>query len=240
MAVNLRRRTRLPGNRLRDAILSLQPTAYWPLDDTGTPLRSLAQNWTAAVTGSPTYAVAAPDPIGRSIAWPGGSVYASTATSFPNPSASISVLCLMRTTDATASVRRLFARGATSQYSWEIRMGATHGLVFVPLQSDGTAHANVNLGNTTAANDGFWYLLMGTFDGTTVAGYKAKLGSTPVSASNTTLTASWYKSSTAAVQIAAMNSATTFPGTLAHAAIWNDRIIPAATFAWLASIAGGG
>lgn len=223
--------------RLRDAILSLQPTAYWPLDDGSGPLRSLGQNWPATVTGSPTFGVAAPDPIGRGITWSGSGQYATTDTSVPVPASSVSLLAILRTTDSSAAQRAIVARGAANQYTWELQFNTAHKPKMIAYQAAGSTHCTATA--ATAANDGAWRLVIGTFDGTTAwvrhgwaGGYET--------ASDGTLTSTWHKSSTAAVSLAARITTALFPGTVAHLAYWSDRVLTDAEARWLTSIAFGG
>lgn len=200
----------------------------------GTIVRAAPSFWNAAVTGSPTYGVAAPSPIGQGITWSGTGQYATTSTSFPTPAASVSVLALFATTDVTAAVRIISGRGAANQHSWDIRISAAHNVQFFALQSDGTTHASAAVVDTST--DGLWRLAMGTFDGTTIRAYKDALAR----ASSTSLTGSWHKASTAGVQVAGRSNSLLFPGTVGHVAIWSDRVISDAERLWLHSIAKGG
>jgi len=219
--------------RLRDAILSLQPTAYWPLDDGSGVLRDIAGGWNATVTGSPLYRVAARPPIDRGITWSGSGQYATTSTSVPTPVASISVGAWFQTTDATASARVMLGRGASSQYSWDLRLGASHTAGLTVLQSNNSGHAAALVAGAT--NDGQWHLVVGTFDGTTLRNYRDTATN-----SSTSLTGTWHTASTAAVQVAALASGVLWPGALAHLFIINDRVLSASSVRWLLSIGMGG
>lgn len=222
------------STRLRDAILSLQPTAYWPLDDGNGPLRDIAGgNWNATVTGSPTFGVGAQDPIGRGVTFSGTGQYVTTSGSVPTPAASVSVGCLYRTTDATASARYVLSRAAASNYTWGLRLDASQRAVFDAYQGTTSVHASATV--TGATNDGNWHLIVGTFDGTTIRCYRDT-----ATASSTTLTSTWKKDSTAGVQVAAIANGALFPGTGAHAFLITDRVLTAAAVLWLYSIAAGG
>lgn len=226
-------------DRLRDAILSLQPTAYWPLDDGGSPLRDIAGgNWNATVTGSPSR-VAAQEPIGSGWAFSGSGQYGAVSASIPTPTASISVLGLFRTTDAAAAQRQFLTRHAASQASWTLGLGTTHGQQFICYQSGGSAHASAGVG--TASNDGRWTLYAGSFDGTTIRAYRVSSTGTVAENTSTSLTGTWHTASTAAVGIAHRNTALLWPGDLAHLAYWRDGIVLNRSHAtWLGSVAFGG
>lgn len=236
----MRHRYRDPlPSRLRDAILSLQPTAYWPLDDGSGPLRSLGQSWPATVTGSPTFGVAAPEPIGRGITWIGSGQYATTSGSVPVPSSSLSVLAIAATTDTTAASRSIVSRGAASQYSWDLRISSTHAFQFIASQSSSAGHAAATVG--ASVNDGNLCLVVGTFDGTTIRAYRGVLATGQfASASSTSLTGTWHKASTAGVQIAARADVQQFPGSIFTAAVLTDRVLTESELRWLFSIAAGG
>lgn len=224
----------LPGNRLAKAILSLHPTAYWPLDDGGSPLRDVSRGWSATVTGSPSYGVAAPSPIGRGVTFSGTGQYAATATSIPTPATSMSVLALFATSDATAASRFLASRGASSQYSWGLHLQSNHTIGGLVYQNTGSIHASVGVSGTV--NDGAWHLAGMTFDGTTLRGYKDSATN-----SSTSLTGSWHKASTGPVRIAAAgNAGSLWIGTEACVVYWADRVLTAAEFLFLNAIARGG
>ena len=226
------------STRLTDAILSLQPTAYWPMDEGVGNLRDPAGGWTADVTGSPAFGVAAPSPIGRCVTWSGSGQYATSSGSVPVPTASISVACLMSTTDATAAGRYLMSRYAASNRSWTLSMTATHAFSFTCDQAAGAAHVTAVFGS--ASNDGRWYLVGGTFDGTTAWGYLGRPNGVFGANSSGALTGSWKKDSTAGIGIAQLSAASLFPGSIAHVAYWADRVLTAADFRYLTAVAQGG
>lgn len=198
----------------------------------GTIVRAAPSFWNAAVTGSPTYGVAAPSPIGQGITWSGTGQYATTATSIPTPSASVSVVALFATTNASASARALAGRTAASQSSWELRLSSSHTVVFNPMQSGGSSHASAAVSGAT--NDGLWHVAGGTYDGTTVRTYRDT-----ATASSTTLTGSWHTASTAAISLASYGTGDVYPGSLAHVAYWADRVLTAPEFLFLNAIAKG-
>lgn len=222
-------------DRLIQSVLDSRPTALWWMRDAAGPLRDIAGNhWDATVTGSPLYGVGAREPIGRGVTWPGGSVYATTATNIPTPTSSVSALMVWNTADASAAFRTALARAAPSQHSWTIRLHTSHVAQFLALQSSSTTHATAS--TTGATNDGNWHLAVGSFDGTTIrCGRDAAAAVT-----STSLTGSWHTASTAAVQVGAHNSANSFIGTTAHLAYWADRVITdAERLQWYAYMAGG-
>jgi len=225
------------AGRLRDAILSLAPTAYWPLDDGAGPLRDIAGGWNAAVTGSPTFRVAAQDPIERGVTWSGTGQYATTSGSVPTPAASVSVACMFRTTNATAATRAIFSRGATNQNSWQLDLSSANAPRFLIFTTTAGSTNGIQVGG--AANDGRWHLMVGTSDGSFVRGYRASAAGFTV---GTPLADSivWHLASTAGLQVAARADATPFPGDTAHAAYWNDRVLTEADARWLGTIAFGG
>lgn len=224
----------LNSARLRDAILSLQPTAYWPLDDGNGPLRDIAGNWSAAVTGTPLYRQAAPQPIGRGVTWSGTGQYAVSSGSVPTPAASVSVLVFLNTTNATASVRTPAARRFSNQNSWWLRLNSDHSVGFFAMQADGTNHCTATVAG--AVNDGLWHIVTGTFDGTTLRVMRD--AATP--ATSTSLTGSWHTASTAGIGIAQNTTSNLFPGTLAHLALFTDRVVTHTEHLWLRTIAAGG
>jgi hypothetical protein len=235
----MRSRLRDPlPSRLTDALRSYQPTGLWDQQDGAGALSDLTGRWPATVTGSPTYRVAAPDPIGWGITWSGTGMYASTATSFPTPSASISVLSLVSTTNATAAARYIASRAAASQWSWGLDLAATHVGRFSVFQAAGAIHATASTAG--AINDGNWWLVAGTFDGTTVSFHRVSSTGVYGGGSNGSLTGSWHKASTAAVQLSAGNSTNLLPGTSSRTVVINDRILTAADVRYIASIVRGG
>jgi hypothetical protein len=224
------RRRRDLGTRLSDAILSLQPTACWPLDDGAGPLRDASgRGWNAAVTGSPTFGVAAADPIGRGIDWV-ASPYATTAVGVPVATTAVTVLGLVRTTSSGAQ-RPFLTRYAC----FDIRVHSGGQALFQVQQANGVAHAAALSG--AAANDGSWHLAWGTFDGTTV-----RCAVDAVAAgSSAALTGTWGTGSGQPAIIAKdAGTGTLFSGTLAHLALFTDRVLPDATRSWLAAIIKGG
>jgi hypothetical protein len=224
------------ATRLRDAILSLQPTAYWPLDDGNGPLRDIAGNWNATVTGTLGYGVAAPDPIGRGITFDGSSRGLSS-TSAPVPTASLSVLALIRTTNASAATRVFAGRGAASQYSWELDMDASHVARFLIWRADGgalnSASANV------VVNDGGWWLVAGSCDGTNVR-HHAYSATTATDSAPTAVSTTWHLASTAGIYIAQIAGSSGYIGVEGHVAVFNDKVIGPTQLRWLRSIAFGG
>ena len=215
---------------LDDAILSLNPTAFFPLTDGSSPLRDVARGWDATVTGSPTFGVPVRSPFERAVTFSGTGQYATASPSVPTPATSMSVLAFLSTTNATASARAMIGRAAALQYSFELRLGNSHTVLFNPLQSSGSSHVVATVAG--AINDGNWHMAGGTFDGTTCWCYRDLL-----SGSSTTLTGTWHKTSTAALQIAAFASGDLFPGTLSRVAYWADRVLTAAEYRWLYSVA---
>lgn len=219
--------------RLRDAILSLQPTTLHVLDSLGSVRDLCSGDWTATYTGSPTLAQARA-PINTGVTFSGTGQYATTSGSVPTPTASMSALCVFSLTDATAANRTLYGRGASSQFSWCLRAEATHVVAFRLFQADASAHGGTS--TTGAVNDGAPHLVLGTYDGTTLRTYRdAQAPNTATPASGT-----WHKASTAGVQVASLNSAALFPGTVHLAAYWADRVITDAERLWLYSIMAGG
>lgn len=222
----------LPGNRLAKAILSLQPALYLPLDDSGSPLRDVGGGgYSATVTGSPTYAIAAPSPIGRGVTFASASEYATTSGSVPTPTTALSVLLWYVTTSTTASQRFLAGRNAASQFSWAIGLSSGHLGQATLSQSGGAVHASQTVSGAT--NDGAWHLLGATFDGTTLRVYRDAGANSTAS-----LTGAWHNASTAGVQVNARNSTGGFVGTIAHLAVVN-RMLAATDFAWLYAIGKG-
>lgn len=221
-------------SRLRDAILSLQPTAYWPLDDGSGPLRSLVGGWNATVTGSPTYGVAAREPIGRGVTWSGSGQYATTSTAIPNPASAMTVMVIFRVTDATAAVRALAARaGEVNQNSWTLHLNGSHNLAFQALQAGGSAHAATSTSGTV--NDGAIHVGTGTFDGSTIT---VRFDGNAV-ASSTSLTGAWHVASTSGLMIAHRNGSTLLPGT-EYGVIYWTRAISQSEHLFIQNIARGG
>lgn len=225
-----RRRYPTTGNRLDKALLSLAPTALVGPD--GAPLRDLLNTWNATVTGSPVSG-AAPAPLGRGITFSGSGQYATTGTGIPNANGRMSVLVIFATTNATAASRTIAARGGSSQWSWMMTLTSGHALQFSPLQSSATAHAAATSAGTV--NDGAVHVGTGTFDGTTVTCHLDQ--ATPVT--STSLTGSWYTSSTAGMAIAHRNGGNLLPGIVYRVLYWHDRILTAAEHRHITAIVAG-
>lgn len=226
------------ADRLRSSILALSPTAYWPLDDAASPLRDLGGGaYGGTVTGSPTYAVAAPNPIGSGVTFSGSGQYATTSASLPTPASGISVFALFNTS-STAGTKHIAGRYSVGQASWIMDVTAAGSGRFFVFQSNGSSHATAGWGGGNLMAAGSWCALLGTFDGTTVSTTGAA-GSTVSTGTSTTLTGAWHTASTVAAQIASANTSNLFPGTLAHVAYWADRILTVADFRYLRSIAFG-
>jgi len=222
-------------DRVDRAILDLRPTLYLPMRDPVGPLRDASGGrWDAAVTGSPTLGVAAPSPIGRGVVFSGTGQYATTDGGVPTPTASMSVLSIFVTTNASAANRTIAGRGASSQFSWVLRIEATHIVAFRLFQSDGSAHGGTS--TTGAVNDGAIHLALGTFDGTTLRTYRDDQAASPATPSGGT----WHKASTAGIQIAALNSTSLLPGTACPTAYWADRVISDGERLMVNAIAKGG
>ena len=220
---------------LGDAILSLNPTAYWPLDDGHGPLRSLAQNWPATVTGSPTYGVAAQSPIGRGVTV-ASSPSALTAVSFPAASSAIS-MCAMVNLAYNAGNRTILDRFTTGQGSWvwDIANGLNR---FITKTSAGaTADA---YSPSTVVGDSTWHFVYASFR----ASDKLFTLCTDGTISTSTGTGTWDPSQASiGVNIWASNTASLtarMNGTTAHVALWNDLYLSQAAVSWLSSIARGG
>lgn len=220
---------------LRDAIKSLNPTAYWACDDaSGNLADQMSGGYTATVTGTPTYAATAANPVAKGITWSGTGQYATTSTSIPTPTASVSILVIFSTTDTAAAGRYLAARQAANQSSWGLSLGTTHLARFTAFQSGGSNHCIAQ--TATALNDGAVHTVVASFDGTT-----ARVASDmAAAATSTSLTGSWHTASTAAVSLAALATASLFPGTTYDVAYWADRVITNAERMWVHSIAKGG
>lgn len=222
-------------DRLTEALLDLG-MIVWPHDDAAGNLRTLGGTWPGTMTGSPTYGVAARDPIGRGITYSGSGQFATASTSFPNPTTGLSVLSVIATTSASASNRAICARGAggTGQGGHSLQMTAAHALMFKVFQADGTDHASATVSG--AVNDGAIHLLAGTFDGTTITAYR----DLAAPATSTSLTGSWGKASTAALRIANLNGGFLFPGTVYRNAVGIDRVLTASDISALVALATGG
>jgi hypothetical protein len=225
--------------RLRDAILAYQPTTYHPSDSVVSPLVDVARNWNATVTGSPTIA-AAPDPIGRGITLSGTSQWGITSGSVPAPAASVSVIGFVSTTDASAAARALMARGAAAQHSWQLYLNSSHQATFEALQSGASSHCSAAIASS-AINDGAWWMLAGTFDGTTLYTYRVSSTGVLSSATSTSLTSTWHKASTGGIGIGVRPSnGLPMIGSIAHLAHWADRLLTVSDIRYIASIAFGG
>lgn len=222
-------------DRLDRAILDLRPTLYLPMRDPVGPLRDASGGrWDATITGSPTYGVAAPSPIGRGVTWSGSGQYATTGTGIPNPSTGISVLAIGKTSDGSATNRHFIARAN----SFRLYLNGGHTPTMDIIQPGGSTHAGINAG--AAANTGEWFMAVGTFDGATVTCRLIFAGGSLSSNSSSSLTGSWGKASVAAATIGSNGAAGYFVGTSAHTAIINDRVLTTADVRWLASVAFGG
>lgn len=235
----MRGRYDLPSARLRDAILPYQPTTYHPLDDGVGPLRDVSRGWSATVTGSPTFGVGAPGAIERGITFSGTGQYAVTSGSVPTPSASMTALAFARWTSATADLG-VISRGTGAQGSWIIDINSTRCLAVVKNTAAGN-HAFVYSAASGSLNDGLWHMVAMTFDGTTLRAYHFNTNGTSGTQSSTSLTGSWKKDSTGGIAIAAYDTAgfVPFNGTMAHGAYFNDRVLTASDFGFLASVAFG-
>ena len=222
-----------PIASLQDAILSLQPTAYWPLDDRGSPLRPLAGGRTAAVTGTPTYGVAVQGPIERAMTLP-GTAYAVSSTALPQATTALSAIAIFATTNATAASRVLLARYTGAQPSWILYLSSAHKPTATLYQSGGAGFMGAN--NTANANDGLWHLSALTYDGTTLG-----ITTDGVLATSTSQTGAWHTAPTVAPSIGgSAGGATLYTGSLAHCAYWANRALTASELAWLRSFMRGG
>lgn len=218
---------------LEDAILALSPTGYWRLNGASGDLVDSAGDEDATVTGSPTYSVTSDVPvhIGTAMTFSGDGQYGTTSADIPDPTESMSVLALIRTTDETAGFRFAVGRGGTGGgHSWGLGLHSSHVARFVVTQANGSAHAQATIAN--ALNDGEWHLIAGTFDGTTMRLYRDL-----ASNSSTSLTGTWQKDSNAGVQIAAYGSDEEWVGDLAHIVYWADRVLTSDEVANLYNVA---
>ncbi len=164
---------------------------------------------------------------GDSINWSGSGQFAQTSSSIPPPVGAISVMAVMKTTDATAAARYLASRGGTTNHwSWSLTLTASHLASFTAFQAGGSAHAAASVGTFTC-NLGDWIILLGTFDGTTIYAYQAAQKQIAI-ASSASLTGSWNKDATVAVTLAALGATTpsnNFPGRIGLVAMWYERIL---------------
>lgn len=208
--------------RFADALLSYAPTALL-LDNRQTTISDVSgRGWHGTITGTPIRGV--PFAGERGTTWSGSGQFATTSTSIPNPTAAISVVTVFRTTDAGAAARSMFARGATNQFSWDLRIGSTHLPTFVAYQSNAATHCAAS--TAVAANDGLLNVVAGTFDGTTLRVYRISQSGIVNTNSSTSLTNSWHITSTAGVQMAGISGGSQlFPGLVGPSAVYNDKIL---------------
>lgn len=221
-------------DRLLDVFLAYQPDVCYPLADGSGPFRDAARSWHASVTGSPVFGAPAPAPIDRGVTFTTGQ-YGASSAAFPVQAASVSAVALMRTTNATAANRPLVGRHA----NFQLYLNGAHTPTFSALQATTASHCGQNSG--LVANNGLWWLVGGSFDGTTVRCASFSEAGVGTTQTNTTLTGSWSKGANA-VEVGALAGAALgqFQGTLAYVSVWNDRIVSLADMRSLASAAFGG
>lgn len=220
-------------DRLRSSFLALSPTAYWPMSDVASPLSDVVGGFGGTVTGSPTYAAAAPSPIAKGVTWSGTGQYALTSNSITAPTASVSVAVLFKTS-ASGATQALVCRYTAAQPSWQLLITSGGLVQFIGYQSGGAAH--VTIGTSSTYNDGQWHLAVGTFDGTTAA----VMVDAETRRTSTSLTGSWNKSPTMGVSIAGSGGGfSLLTGSTAHAGYWVDRVVTDAERLWLRSIVAG-
>ena len=202
-----------------DAVLSLSPVGYWPLDEAaGTVARDLDGTNNGTYVGSPTLGVAGPlvGDNSTAVTFNGSSQYVNCGSGVAVPVTGITVALFVKAT-APGTARFIASRGASNQYSWFLYAN-TNGSV---LWSCTNAASTDSRGITTAGVlDGNWHFVVGKFDG--IITPRLLVDAVPGgSASGTLGGGGWHKASTAPVEIAARSEASTLPGSLAHAAIWN-------------------
>lgn len=232
-----RHRDPLPS-RLTDAILSLQPTALWPMDDGNGPLRDIAGgNWNAAVTGTLAYRTAAASLIERAVTGT-GTQYGVTSTSVPNPTTAMSVVSLISTTDATAANRAIIGRySAGAGASWRLMLDTAHKPNATMFTNVAGTHVSWNA--NVVVNTGAWWLVAFSFTDAVGGTVWASNGSTLVSGASGVTSGAWNPTSSAAIHLGANGTFAPFPGSWAKQAYFR-RALTETDVRYLASVAFGG
>lgn len=221
---------------LGEGIRALAPSLHWPLQ--GSLRESAVGGGTYDGVSADFFPVVPGPTTGDSaLRFNGSSTNIIAPTTCPYPTGTvISVMVAIRMTQGTAVSKTIFCRrGPSSDDSWHLSTGAGGAFGVALFQGGGSIHATVT--STVGGNDNRWHLLTGTYDGTSLRLHV----DARYSGVSTSLTGSWMRASAADIDIGSRSDSSVWvDGDIAHAAIWNDRIITLSEHLRLYSLFFGG